>query len=137
MSSAIFSILAGLGLFFYGLRKLLRGFESFASSRVRPTIQKSFSNPFAAWCWGALMTVFSQSSILSLIALMGLTEMGFIGLRAAFFMPHGTHRVFHDGLEPPYVKHCSSGGAREKSRDMTARSLRDVRDEIATSGRGA
>ena len=90
MSSAIFSILAGLGLFFYGLRKLLRGFESFASSRVRPTIQKSFSNPLAAWCWGALMTVFSQSSILSLIALMGLTEMGFIGIRAAFFAMLGS-----------------------------------------------
>lgn len=90
MSSAVFSILAGLGLFFYGLRKLLRGFESFASSRVRPTIQKSFSNPFAAWCWGGLMTVFSQSSILSLIALMGLTEMGFIGLRAAFFAMLGS-----------------------------------------------
>lgn len=90
MSSSIFSILAGLGLFFYGLRKLLRGFESFASSRVRPTIQRSFSNSFAAWCWGGLMTVFSQSSILSLIALMGLTEMGYIGLRTAFFAMLGS-----------------------------------------------
>lgn len=90
MSSGVFSILAGLGLFFYGLRKLLRGFESFASSRVRPTLQRSFSNPFAAWCWGGLMTVVSQSGLLSLIALMGLTEMGFIGLRSAFFAMLGS-----------------------------------------------
>jgi phosphate:Na+ symporter len=90
LSSGVFSIMAGLGLFFYGLRKLLRGFESFASSRVRPVLQRSFANPFAAWCWGCLITVVSQSGLLSLIALMGLTEMGFIGLRSAFFAMLGS-----------------------------------------------
>jgi Na/Pi-cotransporter len=90
MNSGVFAILAGLGLFFFGLRKLLRGFESFASSRVRPALQRSFANPFAAWCWGALMTVVSQSGLLSLVALMGLTEMGFIGLRSAFFAMLGS-----------------------------------------------
>ena len=85
MSGATFSVLAGLGLFFYGLRQLLRGFESFASSRVRPTIQKAFAKPLAAWFWGGALTLLSQSGNLSVITLMGLTEMGFIGIRSAYF----------------------------------------------------
>ncbi len=78
-------MLGGLGLFIYGLRTLLRRFESFASSRIRPHIQKSFNNPVASWSWGAIATLFSQSSNLSLISLMGLTEIGFISMRSAYF----------------------------------------------------
>lgn len=85
MSAATFSILAGLGLFFYGLRKLLRGLESFASSRVRPTLQRAFSGPFSSWFSGAGLTLFSQSSNLTVIFLMGLTEIGFVNIRSAFF----------------------------------------------------
>lgn len=85
MTSAAFSVLAGLGLFFYGLRKLLRGLESFASSRVRPTLQRAFAKPLTAWFSGAFLTLVGQSSNLSVIALMGLTEMGFVGLRSAYF----------------------------------------------------
>ena len=85
MSPAVFSILGGLGLFFFGLRKLLRGLESFASSRVRPTLQRAFSGSFPAWVSGAGLTLISQSSNLSVIALMGLTEMGFVSLRSAYF----------------------------------------------------
>lgn len=85
MNPATFSVLAGLGLFFYGLRKLLRGFESFASSRWRPALQNSFSNPLSAWASGVGLTLFSQSGNLSVITLMGLTEIGFVGQRMAYF----------------------------------------------------
>ena len=85
MSAATFSILAGLGLFFYGLRKLLRGLESFASSRVRPTLQRAFSGSFSSWCSGVGLTLFSQSSNLTVIFLMGLTEIGFVNIRSAYF----------------------------------------------------
>lgn len=85
MNAAVFSLLGGVGLFFYGLRELLRGFESFASSRIRPPLQKAFSGPFHAWLVGAGLTLISQSGNLSVIALMGLTEIGFIGIRSAYF----------------------------------------------------
>lgn len=85
MSAASFSILAGLGLFFYGLRKLLRGLESFASSKVRPTLQRAFSKPLSSWLSGAGLTLFSQSSNLTVIFLMGLTEIGFVNMRSAYF----------------------------------------------------
>lgn len=85
MSPATFWILGGLGLFFYGLRKLLRGLESFASSRVRPVLQRTFGKPLTAWVSGAGFTVVSQSSNLSVIFLMALTEIGFVNLRSAYF----------------------------------------------------
>ena len=78
-------MLGGIGLFLFGLRKLLRGFESFASSRVRPALQRSFSGPLSSWLIGCLLTIVSQSSNLSVIALMGLTDIGLIGLRSAYF----------------------------------------------------
>jgi phosphate:Na+ symporter len=85
VSSATFAILGGLGLFFYGLRNLLRRFESFTSTRLRPYLFKAFSNPVAAWCWGALATMCSQSSSLTVISLMGLADIGFVSARAAYF----------------------------------------------------
>jgi Na+/phosphate symporter len=85
MSSEPFSILAGMGLFFYGLRTLMRGLESFASSRVRPTLQRTFDGPLISWLSGAALTLVSQSSNLSVIGLMSLTEIGFISLRSAYF----------------------------------------------------
>ena len=85
MTSGAFAILGGLGLFFYGLRTLLRRFESFASTRIRPHLQRAFANPVASWCWGATATMVSQSSNLSVISLMGLVDIGFISLRAAYF----------------------------------------------------
>lgn len=85
MTAAVFSILGGLGLFLYGLRTLLRRFESFASSRVRPAIQNRFSNAFTSWLSGVVVTLISQSSNLTVISLMGLTEIGFIPLRSAYF----------------------------------------------------
>lgn len=90
MTSATFAALGGLGLFFYGLRKLLRSFESFASSRVRPTLHRAFSGPLTSWLCGAFLTLVSQSGNLSVIALMGLTEMGFIGVRSAYFAMLGS-----------------------------------------------
>ncbi len=85
MTEAHLAILTGLGLFLYGLRTLFRSFESFASSRVRPRLQKAFSNPLTSWCLGALGTVFGQSGNVTVIGLMALTEIGFISLRSAFF----------------------------------------------------
>lgn len=85
MNAATFSILGGLGLFFYGLRTLLRRFESFTSTRLRPHLQKAFANPIASWCWGGATTMLSQSSNLSVISLMGLTDIGFVSLRSAYF----------------------------------------------------
>jgi phosphate:Na+ symporter len=85
LSAGAFEILGGLGLFFYGLRTLLRRFESFASTRIRPHLQRAFSNPIASWCWGVAFTVVSQSSNLSVISLMGLVDIGFVSLRSAYF----------------------------------------------------
>ena len=85
MTAAVFSILGGLGLFLYGLRTLLRRFESFASSRVRPAIQGKFTDPLTSWLSGVVATLLSQSSNLTVISLMGLTEIGFIPLRSAYF----------------------------------------------------
>lgn len=85
MNPATFWILAGIGLFLYGLRKLLRGLESFASSRVRPALQKTFGKSVTAWFSGAGLTLVSQSSNLSVIGLMALTEIGFVNLRSAYF----------------------------------------------------
>lgn len=85
MNPSTFWILAGLGLFFYGLRKLLRGLESFASSRVRPALQRTFAKPVPAWFSGAGLTAVSQSSNLTVIFLMALTEIGFVNLRSAYF----------------------------------------------------
>lgn len=85
MTSATFAMLGGLGLFFYGLRTLLRRFESFTSARLRPHLQKAFTNPVASWCWGAAATMLSQSSNLTVISLMGLVDIGFLSQRAAYF----------------------------------------------------
>lgn len=85
MTPGLFAILGGLGLFFYGLRTLLQGFESFTSTRWRPYIQRAFSNPLLSWCWGGIATLLSQSSNLSIISLMGLTDIGFLRFRAAYF----------------------------------------------------
>ena len=98
MTSSVFSILGGLGLFFYGLRTLLRRLESFASSRIRPHLQRGFSNPLASWCWGAVATLFTQSSNLSIISLMGLTDIGFIGLRSSYFAMLGASAGTTAGL---------------------------------------
>jgi phosphate:Na+ symporter len=78
-------MLGGLGLFFYGLRTLLRRFESFTSTRLRPYLQKAFANPVASWCLGVVATLVSQSSNLSVISLMGLADIGLISLRSAYF----------------------------------------------------
>ena len=85
MTSATFAILGGLGLFFYGLRNLLRRFESFTSTRLRPYLLKGFSNPVASWGWGVLATLLCQSSNLTVISLMGLADIGFVSARAAYF----------------------------------------------------
>lgn len=84
MNSAAFAILGGLGLFYYGLRSLLRRFESFASTRFRPHLQRGFSNPFGSWLLGVLATLISQSSPLTVIALIGLVDIGFVTLRSAY-----------------------------------------------------
>ena len=84
MSSSVFAIVGGLGLFYYGLRNLLRRFESFASTRFRPHLQRAFSNPLASWLLGVGTTLLSQSSTLTVISLMGLTDIGFVALRQAY-----------------------------------------------------
>ncbi len=85
MSSGVFAVLGGMGLFLYGLRTLLRRFESFTSTRLRPHLQRAFGNPLASWVWGGLATLASQSSNLSVISLMGLLDIGFLTVRAAYF----------------------------------------------------
>lgn len=84
MISGVFAIIGGIGLFYYGLRNLLRRFESFASTRFRPHLQRAFSNPVSSWLLGMAATMLSQSGSLTVISLMGLADIGFIALRSAY-----------------------------------------------------
>ncbi len=84
MNPAVFAIVGGLGLFYYGLRNLLRRFESFASTRFRPHLQRAFSNPISSWLLGVVSTLVSQSSTLTVISLMGLADIGFVAIRQAY-----------------------------------------------------
>lgn len=89
MTSGVFAVLGGLGLFFAGLRTLLRRFESFTATRMRPHLQRSFANPLLSWCWGGLGTLVTQSSNLTLISLMGLVDIGLISFKSAYFASLG------------------------------------------------
>lgn len=98
MSPDLFTMLGGLGLFFYGLRTLLRRFESFTSTRLRPYLQRAFAHPFLAWVCGGLATLVSQSSNLSVISLMGLADIGFLSQRAAYLAMLGASVTSTVGL---------------------------------------
>ena len=79
----IATMVAGIGLFFSGIKILSNSMKNLASHRFRLIIAKWTNNPFLAAFWGFASGMITQSSSNTVFILVGLVRGGLIGVRAA------------------------------------------------------
>ena len=79
----IATIVAGIGLFFSGIKILSNSMKNLASHRFRLLIAKWTNNPILAAFWGFASGMITQSSSNTVFILVGLVRGGLIGVRAA------------------------------------------------------
>ena len=77
------TMIAGIGLFFSGIKILSRAMKNLASHRLRLLIARWTSNPIKAAFWGFASGAITQSSNNTIFILVGLVRGGLISVRNA------------------------------------------------------
>lgn len=83
VTEVIFSFLAGLGIFLYGLKIMGDGLQASAGDRLRNILNKYTSNPVLGVLAGMIVTILIQSSTGTTVITIGLVTAGFMTLKQA------------------------------------------------------
>jgi len=78
MTSMIFQLLGGLGLFLLGMALLTDGLRSFAGSALRDALMRFTGTPAKAFTSGAVVTLMVQSSSATTVTLIGFVSAGLL-----------------------------------------------------------
>ena len=81
MFLAIASLLAGLGLFFVGLKLLTENLKLLSGRRLRENIAVWTRNPFLGLVWGGLFITITQSAAAATFVLIGMLRAGMLSVR--------------------------------------------------------
>lgn len=87
----IILVLAGLGLFLYGINTMSSSLKSLAGNRLKMIIEKSTDNPFKGILVGIVITVLIQSSSGTTALVVGLVSAGLMSLPAAIGVIMGSN----------------------------------------------
>src|SRR5499426_1893961 len=77
-TTAVVSLLGGLGMFLLGIHHLTEGLKSLAGDSLRRALQRLVSGRFSAVVSGALFTVASQSSTATILTVIGFVSAGLV-----------------------------------------------------------
>jgi phosphate:Na+ symporter len=77
-SSAIITLLGGLGLFLLGIHHLTEGLKGLAGDSLRRALQRLVAGRFSAVAFGALFTVAIQSSTAATLTVIGFVSAGLV-----------------------------------------------------------
>lgn len=83
LTTLIFSIIGGLGLFIFGIRMMGDGLQKAAGQRMREILGHLIKNRFVGVGWGALVTSVIQSSSATTVMVVGFVNAGLITLTQA------------------------------------------------------
>lgn len=83
MTSTLFQLLGGIGLFLIGMSMLTEGLTTFAGNSLRQALARFTGTPFRAFTSGALITVLLQSSTATTVTLIGFVSAGLISFTQA------------------------------------------------------
>ena len=84
-------LIAGLGLFFYGLHSLTGHFKVLGGYKLRRTIAEGTKHPLAGVGWGGVLVGLTQSTTANVFVLIGMTRAGLLSLRQALPIVIGTN----------------------------------------------
>lgn len=83
MTSTLFQLLGGIGLFLIGMSMLTDGLTTFAGNSLRQALARFTGTPFRAFTSGALITILLQSSTATTVTLIGFVSAGLISFTQA------------------------------------------------------
>jgi phosphate:Na+ symporter len=87
--AVVVKLLGGIGLFLLGIHHLTEGLKGLAGDSLRRTLQKFVSGRFSAVASGALLTVLTQSSTATILAVIGFVGAGLVTLPQAIAVNMG------------------------------------------------
>ncbi|MCB0351029.1 MAG: Na/Pi cotransporter family protein [Bdellovibrionales bacterium] len=86
-----YTVLGGLGLFFYGMNHLSKSLETIGSDIIRRVIGSLTNNRFMAVIVGFLVTTFVQSSSITTVMIVGFVNAGLMNLTQAIGVIFGAN----------------------------------------------
>ncbi len=90
MSTAI-AIIGGVGLFLLGMTVMTAGLKGLAGSALRTVLGKAAATPLSGAIWGALITLFVQSSSAVTMTTIGLVSTGLLTFRQGLGLVFGAN----------------------------------------------
>lgn len=91
LTSLIFLIIGGLGLFLYGINLLSNSLNSLAGNNLKTFVSKATNNIFKGFLIGILITVIIQSSSATTVIVVSLISAGLLDLKHAIPIMIGSH----------------------------------------------
>lgn len=91
MLHIVAGLIAGLGLFFYGLHTLTEHFKVLGGYRLRRAISEGTKHPLSGVAWGGVLVGLTQSTTANVFVLIGMTRAGLLSLRQALPIVIGTN----------------------------------------------
>jgi phosphate:Na+ symporter len=88
-ASVVVKLLGGIGLFLLGIHHLTEGLKGLAGDSLRRALQRVVSGRFSAVVSGALLTVATQSSTATILAVIGFVGAGLVTLTQAIAVNMG------------------------------------------------
>jgi phosphate:Na+ symporter len=88
-ASVVVKLLGGIGLFLLGIHHLTEGLKGLSGDSLRRTLQRFVSRRPSAVASGALLTVATQSSTATILAVMGFVGAGLVTLPQAIAVNMG------------------------------------------------
>ena len=86
-----YTVLGGLGIFFFGMKLLSEGLQSASSRVIRKIINSLTTNRFMAVIVGVLVTMIVQSSSVSTVMTVGFVNAGLMSLQQAIGVIFGAN----------------------------------------------
>src|SRR6516162_6832351 len=88
-TAIVVKLLGGIGLFLLGIHHLTEGLKGLSGDSLRRTLQKLVSGRFSSIASGALLTVATQSSTATILAVIGFVGAGLVTLSQAIAVNMG------------------------------------------------
>src|SRR5262245_39803446 len=88
-AAVVVKLLGGIGLFLLGIHHLTEGLKGLSGDSLRRTLQKFVSGRFSAVASGVLLTVATQSSTATILAVIGFVGAGLVTLSQAIAIDMG------------------------------------------------
>ena len=87
----IYTVLGGLGIFFYGMKTMSEAFQSMAGGTIKKVINSLTTHRVFAVMVGTLVTMIVQSSSVTTVMVVGLVNAGLMGLTQAIGVIFGAN----------------------------------------------